>query len=119
MGMDLIVGVAVQNHPERTVDQLREKLEEMSSEEASEIFENVQGVSWEELNDEDDGVLDCVKTWINEFIDAWDGSIYHRSLIFMEHPNLDKIIAIGGGDSWGYTPEGLDVVTAAAEWGEW
>lgn len=123
MGMDLIVSVAVQEHPERSIADLRSKLNELSLEEANDIFEATTGLSWEEYRDLDDettdGALFHVKEWIEEFISTWASETYHRSIVILHHPQLDKIIAIGGGDSWGDTPNGLDAVTAVAEWGEW
>lgn len=122
MGMDLIVAVAVQEHPDRTIEELRDKLNALSVGRANAIFERVEQIDFVELygDDEDVSVVDVVKGWIEEFIAvACQQDLYHRSIIIMQHPKLDKIIAIGGGDSWGDTPAGLNCVTAAAEWGEW
>lgn len=121
MGMDLIVAVAVREHPERTTKDLLVKLDELTVERAKEIFEEVEGFSYEEFYPDPDAetltVVEIVKGWILEFIGAMDG--WDRSILIMQHPKLDKVIAIGGGDSWGETPDGLYAVAATAEWGEW
>ena len=119
MGADLIIGVAVQSHPEREPNELRRRLDTITREQAAAIFENVQGISHEELYDDPEcDPRDDVQGWIGKFIDVYEGA-YHRNIILMQHPQLDKMIAIGGGDSWGDTPYGYDEVTAVAEWGEW
>lgn len=120
MGMELIVSVAVQNHPERDTDDLLQILNHLKRGQALDIFEAVQGIAFEELIDDPDAdPRDQVRAWVEEFIAAMNGDIYHRSIVFLDHPDLDKLMAIGGGDSWGDTPAGFDVVSAVAEWGEW
>lgn len=121
MGMDLITAVAVQNHPERDGDDLKQLLTHLTRAQAEGIFENIEGIDFAGLyeDDDDDDVILHVQDWINEFIDSVYGDRYHRSIIVIQHPDLDKVIAIGGGDSWGDTPDGLKAVGAVAEWGEW
>lgn len=118
MGMDLIVNVAVREYPERTPDDLKLKLIELDEIQAREIFDGVQGITWEEYCDDfDESAIPTVKAWLIEFIEAMEN--WHRSIVFLDHPQLNKRIAIGGGDSYGDTPSGLDAVSAAALWGEW
>ena len=124
MGADLIVGVCVQDHPGRTAEDLTEKLNQMTKAQAEKIFELVEGASFDELygdiyEDEPDEVLNNVKDWITEFIRATTGGGYHRNIVYFQSPQLNKRIAIGGGESWGDTPAGYNAVVAAAEWGEW
>ncbi|MGW8177618.1 MAG: hypothetical protein ACWGQW_02315 [bacterium] len=121
MGMELIVNVAVQNHPERDGDDLKQRLTHLTRAQAEDIFEAVEGIDYAGLygDDEPDDVIQHVRGWINEFIDSVYGDLWHRSIVTMQHPDLAKVIAIGGGDSWGDTPDGLQVVGAVAEWGEW
>jgi hypothetical protein len=121
MGMELIVNVAVQNHPERDASDLLEILKHMTTAQANDIFEAVLGASYEEVYQLDDNgdTLLHVKSWISDFINAVYGSMWSRSIVVVQHPDLDKVIAIGGGDSYGDTPDGLEAVGAVAEWGEW
>ena len=121
MGMELIVNIAVQNHPERDGADLKQILTHLTKAQADDIFEAVEGIDYEGLYAPDDegDVVEHVKDWINEFIDSVYGPNWHRSIVTIQHPDLNKIVAIGGGDSWGDTPNGLQAVGAVAEWGEW
>lgn len=117
--MDLIVNVAVQNHPERDRDDLKQRLTHLTRAQAEDIFEAVEGIDYAGLYGEEGNVVDHVRGWLEEFIDAVTGYSWPRSIVTIRHPDLNKIIAIGGGDSYGDAPAGLHAVGAGAEWGEW
>lgn len=121
MGTELIIGVAVQQHPERTVEELEGMVNNLDHFTADAIWSDVNGGErysdiWE--TDDDNEVIEMVQGWLHEFLHAAGGG-YSRNITVMQHPNIETLIAIGGGESWGDTPEGYDAIVAAVEWGEW
>lgn len=124
MGMDLIVALCPQRHPERTSEELRQLVEALSQQSALELYEDVTGMTWGEAHEDRPDAAECqrgVRALLLEALEVAWGESYHRS-IFLWHggPAYEgPPILVGGGDSWGDTPAGLDAVTALAAWGEW
>lgn len=120
MGMDLIVAVAQQRHPERTEADLIDLIANITEPQAQTLFENAMQIEWDELHGDDDvgGVVEHVQQLLTEAVQAVCGIEWSRSIIVLELDNNVRI-AIGGGDSWGDTPSGFDEINLLELWGEW
>lgn len=119
MGMDLILTVAYQRHPKRTVPELRNLLDQLGPVRARSIFEHAFSIDFEEAySDPNDDVVDTIKTHLAEAIDILAGKTYCRSVMVISDLD-DQVIMIGGEDSWSNTPEGFDLVNVLEAWGEW
>lgn len=119
MGMDLILAVAHQQHPQRTDEELRALVAQVDEERASSIFAHAFSIDFEEVYDDpDDNAVELVQGHLLEVLAVLNGETYHRSVMVIL--DLDgRAIALGGGSSWGDTPEGFDLVNVLDAWGEW
>jgi hypothetical protein len=119
MGMDLIVAVAQQRHPERTEADLTVLIANITEPQALALFEKAMQISWNEMHsDDDDDVTEHVQNLLTDAIHSVCGIEYSRSIIVLELDNNTRI-AIGGGDSWGDTPSGFDEINFLELWGQW
>lgn len=119
MEMDLILAVAYQRHPDRSSNDLRALLDSLTEDEATRIFESVEQEAYEFVRpDSDESVLEYVREYITGALDVLSGDYLSRS-IFVIRDLDDRYIALGGGDSWGDTPDGLSEIAYLEEWGEW
>lgn len=120
MGMDLIVAVAHQRHPQRTGEELRNLVNELDAERANSIFEHAFSIDFDEVYDDpdNDDVVETIQAHLLEAIAVLESETYHRSVMVILDLD-DRAIAIGGGNSWGDTPEGFDLVNVLDAWGEW
>jgi len=119
MGMDLIVAVCHQRHPERTWENLQQRVSQITYEEAERLFVEVEGAGPDQLMDNpEDDLLGYVKDKITEGLEvgclgAWDSSILPIEDL------AGNTILVGGGNSWGDTPDGYAAVIYLEAWGEW
>ena len=89
---------------------------ELSDDDAVELFERVQQLPWEDAWFEDR--IDCASSTRTELMEALAYYDTHRCIVELETPQGQTML-IGGGGSWGDTPGGYDEVRLIAEWGEW
>lgn len=116
MGNDLVIAVCEQRFPRRKFSEIKQKLNDLTLPEAENIFEDANGISASEL--EIDDVIEYVKDRINEALNVAYDVEYSRSIIAICLLSGQKVL-IGGGDSWGDTPEGFDQVNMLNIWGKW
>ena len=121
MGMDLILAFAEQRHPERSTQDLMDLIDNLTEERAHTIFESVMQIDWDGMHSEEDadGVVEYVQQHLRDAVEVVQGVSYSRSVATYINPDKDLVLAIGGGESWGDTPEGFDDINFLAEWGEW
>lgn len=118
MGQELIIGVAYQRHPERTAEELEALVGTLTVERAAKMYENAYQISYEERNGDTDDLLLVVTHDLREALATVSGDEYDRNVMIIN--DLDgRAIAIGGGSSWGETPDGMDMMNMLEAWGEW
>ena len=117
MGMDLIVAVAWQRHPERTVAELNERIGQIDARKAAYLFEDYQQINWEEFSwfENEAELVDFIQGKLRDALGELTSS---RGIMLMESPD-GTLLALGGGSSWGDTPEGYDEIALLEAWGEW
>lgn len=126
MGMDLVLAVAYQRHPERSHTELLAMIDSLTAERADEIFEDAEQIGFYELYSDAEGdgftSLSHVQGKLREALESVQGSSYSRDVMTIpQNPSTGSgpWIALGGGSSWGDTPEGYSEVAYLEAWGEW